>query len=598
MWAAGGSGPATPGTTGDGGGGKEGPAGDGDGDDGNSGNEMPSVAPVQFTCDPELSGQSPPLRRLTKVQYRTTLSDLLSMALDSKEMAEGVMDELGADLDKLIEDVRIEDAANHPSFRRLDQAVQQNHVDNWFAIGRHVGEIVSNADHLPSLLGSCAESSGSEADDCIDSFIARFGRLVLRRPLSDDEVGFYRGFYAPSTGIDPAGVVDVVTGLLNAPSFLYLVEHGADALDKPQDTYQLEAYELASRLSYHLWNTMPDTELLELAESGELLDQEVYEGQVERLWSDRRTHATLSQFFLEWMKLEELPELDRNNHAVVFQNFAGENLPSKELRQAMIDEAVDMLDYYTWDAPGGLQQIFLSPYSFAKSQELADIYGIEPWDGSSTPPQIPGDRPGLLTRAAFLSTGTANTRPIMKGVFIRTQMLCDHIDPPPANAMAIPPDISPDLTTREVVEQLTEVGGCSGCHTRLINPLGFPTEGFDSLGRTREEQQLFDAEGAPTISKPVNTESAPQIVPGDTSVVSGPGELMEVLSSSGKLEACFARHYFRFSFGRLEGVESDGCALEQMRKGLEEGGSLADMLRTIALSDTFRTRTFVPEEEK
>jgi hypothetical protein len=519
------------------------------------------------------------------------------MALNDSDAAEEVMSTLNSEIDNIVDDVRMKIGGDtHGSFRRLDQAVQQNHVDTWFTVGQQTGDLLSQ--RLSLVLGDCADSSGSEADSCIDDFIRRFGKLALRRPLTDEDVEFYRTFYEPSTGIDAAGVVDVVTGLLNAPEFLYLVEHGDKEADEQDNTYVLAPYELASRLSYHFWNTMPDQELLDLADSGELLEASTYEKQVERLFADERTFDTVSEFYLEWLGLEDLPELDRNNGATVYQNFAGEDLPSPELRQAMIDEAVDLLNFYTWDQPAGVEEIFLTTRSFARSDELADLYNVETWDGSSDPPELTKNRPGLLTRAAFLATGTANTRPIMKGVFIRTKMLCDKIPPPPENANATPPELSPDLTTREVVEALTEEQGtgCEKCHRSLINPLGFPTESFDSLGRARDEQQLFDEDGEPAGTKPVETDSIPQVVVGDTTPVSNAMELMERVAESGKLEACFARHYFRFTFGRMEGVETDGCALEQMRAALSETGSLADMLREVALSDTFRTRTFVPSD--
>ena len=560
---------------------------------------MPPVAPTNFSCDPSQAGASPPLRRLTRLQYESTLRDLFSQALGDQEASSELMQELSGELEKLIGDERVKVPEDlHGSYRRLDQSVQQVHVDSWFEIGKRAGELLSSSDYIEGLLGSCsAEGEGSAADECIDSFVERFGRLALRRPLSSEESDFYRTFYAPSTGIDPEGVADVVAGFLNAPGFLYQIEHGADPAAGVDVTFELSAYELASRLSYHFWNTMPDEELFALAESGDLLDEDTYQAQVERLWSDERTYETVSQFYLEWLKLEDVPELDRNNDTAVFQNFAGDELPSDELRQAMIDEAVDMLNYYTWQQPAGLEQVVLSSRSFARSSELASLYGVEPWDGVGEPPLIEHERPGLLTRAAFLSTGSPNTRPIMKGVFIRTNILCDQVPPPPDNANAMPPELSEDSTTREVVEAVTESSaGCAYCHQRFINPLGFATEGFDSLGRAREEQVLFDEDGEVAGSKQVDTRSVPQVILDDPTEISGPGELMELIAQSGKLEACFARHYFRFTFGRFENVAADGCILEDMRTSLEETGSLADMLRDSALGEAFRRRTFVPSD--
>src|SRR6185503_306872 len=179
--------------------------------------------------------------------------------------------------------------------------------------------------------------------------------------------------------------------------------------------------------------------------------------------------------------------------------------------------------------------------SFARDARLAQIYGVKAWDGVAAPPAFPaGQRPGLLTRALFLSTGTANTRPIMKGLFIRKNVLCDDIPPPPPGANAKPPELGPGMTTRESVEAITEMPGtvCAGCHQTAINPLGFATEGFDALGRFRSAQRLFDAAGVETGTKPVNTSTVPQVVYGDTTMISTPAQLMSLIVASGKVEAC------------------------------------------------------------
>src|SRR4029078_12096296 len=123
-----------------------------------------------------------------------------------------------------------------------------------------------------------------------------------------------------------------------------------------------------------------------------------------------------------------------------FKTFAGTDLPDSKLRQAMIDDVVGMLDYYTWTQPSGIAALFTSDLSFARDALLAKRYGVAAWTGTAAPPALPaGQRSGLLTRALFLSSGTANTRPIMKGVFVRTNILCDTIPPPPPGATAQAP---------------------------------------------------------------------------------------------------------------------------------------------------------------
>ena len=182
----------------------------------------------------------------------------------------------------------------------------------------------------------------------------------------------------------------------------------------------------------------------------------------------------------------------------------------------------------------------------------------------------------------------------MKGVFIRKNILCDDIPPPPPGANAKPPDLGPNMTTRESVAAITEMPGtvCAGCHTAVINPLGYATEGFDSLGRFRTAQRLFDASGAQTGTKPVDTTSVPQVDLGDTTPSAGPGDLMSLIAGSGKVEACLARSFFRFTYGRWEDTAADACALEDSRKVLAGGGTITDLLKAAVTSAEFKRRTF------
>jgi hypothetical protein len=261
----------------------------------------------------------------------------------------------------------------------------------------------------------------------------------------------------------------------------------------------------------------------------------------------------------------------------------------------MIDDVLGMAEYFVWTKPSPLSALFTSELSFNKGSELAKIYGVAAWNGASPAPSFPaGERPGLLTRALFLSSGSANTRPILKGVFIRRRMLCDDLAPPPPGANAVPPELRPDMTTRQVVQELTEKPGtvCASCHKSMINPLGFATEGFDSIGRHRTEQRLFSAAGVETGSKPVDTTSVPSVILGDTTPSTGPGDLARQIVASGKAEACLARNYFRFTYARWEDVEIDGCTLETLRQSLAAGGKVSDLLVKVALTPSFRQRAF------
>jgi hypothetical protein len=554
---------------------------------------VPTETSLEFSCDEAARPPVATLRRLTMQEYSNTVHDLTVWATGDS----GTGDSVRSILTSLPEDQREPVPQDvHGSYRRLDQTLQQAHVDNLYDVGAKVGALLTNGDHLGTVVGTCAtDGNGGNDAACLDDFIKRFGSRALRRPVTDADLTFYRSVYGDDTAVDAAAYADVIAVMLNVPDFVYFVEHGAQAVDGQTGVYELSATELASRLSYQIWQTAPDDVLLAAAADDSLLDPAVYEAQVSRLLNDARARGTASDFAEDWLKVEELPTLDANKNDVVFRAFADGIEPSENLRQAMIDDVVSMVDYYMWEDPSGLDALFTSNLSFAQDETLASIYGVNPWDGSSEPPMLPaGERPGLFTRALFLSTGTANTRPIMKGVFLRRQVLCDLIPAPPAGANSKLPELREDMTTREVVEEITEVPGtnCAQCHQAFINPLGFATEGFDSLGRVRQDQKLFDEVGAVVMAKPIDTYVVPRVNLDDQTAISTPNELMQLMADSGKAEGCFARNFFRFTFARWENDKVDGCALESIRKELADGGTLTDALKAVVLSPAFKRRAF------
>jgi hypothetical protein len=386
-----------------------------------------------------------------------------------------------------------------------------------------------------------------------------------------------------------ADYADVIALLLTAPESLFFVEHGdakASTVVAP-----LGPYELASRISYHFWQTAPDAELLAKAASGELSTDAGYKAEVERAYADPRTEQALAKFFAEWLGNSTLDPLDARVGTPIYDAIRGDFTPGPDTRQHYLDEVVDAARYYAFEKPASFDTYFLSTKSFARTADVAQIYGVSVWDGASEPPDAPG-RAGLLTRPAFVATGSIDSRPIMKGVFIRKALLCDDIAPPPGNAGANPPPLSPDSSTRDVVENLTNTGICAGCHTVQINPLGYATENFDPLGRLRTEETLFDAQGHAVGSVPIDTSSVPKVELSDTTESSGAADLEHLIAESPKLHACFARQYFRYTFARMEDIDKDGCGLADVQKALDAGADLGVVLRAIALSPGFRTRSF------
>ena len=546
--------------------------------------------PSTATDAPPLGEESNlPLPRLTRDEYIATLGDLLheAMPATANEVLQTVLplaESLPAD--QLVSPP----AEKHGGFARLDQSQQQMYADVPFQVAAQLGkEVTKTPERIASLLGDCAKASVDRA--CFEGFVRRFGELAARRPLDDEDLTFYVGD-APATNIPAETIANVVTRLLSSPRFLYHVESGTTAAGA-DDIFALDAWELASRLSYHFWGTMPDATLREAARSGALLEPDRYEAEVARLFGDARSTSTLTSFFTQWFwPLLELPPLDSRLQDPIFKAFAGTNTPSPELRMRMVQEVIDAA---TFIAKGGgtVRDLLTNRQSFARDAELATIYGVAPWNGTGNPPELPPERAGLLTRAAFLTTGTANTRPIMKGVFIRTTLLCDEIPPPPPEGMAVAINLSPTLSTRQVVEELTEKDTrCAGCHRTLINPLGFVSENFDALGRTRTTQTLFDMTGKVVGQAPIDTKTVPWIADDDRPA-NNAADLTDQLAESGRIEACFAERYFRFSFRRIESTTGDRALIKVLAESAQKGGPLGDVLKATALRPEFKRRRIV-----
>lgn len=560
--------------------------------------KAPTSTPTDFQCDKTLVPASLPLRRLTHAQYTNTVNDLVRFALPEAGAAgeaDSVITGVAPIIAQAPDDLPLGPDKTYARFTRLDQAVQQEHVDASYAVATAVAAaLTSDPARLGVVAGSCATDGDASNDDaCLDAFIRSFGERALRRAVTDDDVAFYR---APAgvAPFDAPDYADVIALLMISPDALYFVESGDGGGGA---AVKLGAYELASRLSYHFWQSLPDEELFASARSGDLLTDAGYEREVDRIFADPKTRTAIARFFAEWLENTTLQELDSRVGDPVFDAFADGFTPGPDLREEMLAEVVDASTYYAFDQGGTYDDFVTSKKSFARTPDLASIYGVGVWDGASDPPDFSEpERVGLLTRAAYVATGSANTRPIMKGVFLRKALLCDDIALPPPNAAANPPMLSDDLTTRQVVEQLTGDGVCASCHPTQINPLGFATENFDALGRVRREQRFFDAvTGAMVGSAPIDTSGVPNVDEGDATAVTDAAGLTDLIVGSKKLHACFARQYFRFTFARVEDLDSDGCALGEVKASLDADKPLAEVLRTIASSTAFKERSFDTE---
>lgn len=542
-----------------------------------------------FTCTPG-DPSATILPRLSRDQYLASLRDVVAVTLGPNDV-----DAVMAGVDAAL---TLVPADGDPDHAKLDQDVSQAHVDGQYYVAVAFAEqLTATAEHVERLVGPCAVDTDTTNDEpCLDAFIRDVGRRIHRRPLTDDVVAFYRDeVFEPADGMEVAAIRDVLVVMALSPWFLYHIENEGAAVEGRDDLFELSPYELAARLSFHFWNAPPDDALLEAAESGALATEEGYAAEIDRLVRDPRTRATMDRFFAEWFELDDLAPLEVSVGDPAFDAFAGVDVPTPALREHIIEDSLDLVRYTAWEASGSLADVFLTDLSFAKTEDVASLYGgVALWSEGATPAPLPaGERAGILTRPAMLATGSSATHPVLRGREVRKNILCDTIPAPPADAMNDIPELDPSMSERERMEELTGTGSCAGCHT-MMNPIGFNLGAYDGLGRFRTEEPVFGDDGSILATLPLDTQAIPQLTADDTTPARDGIELSEMVAASDKTHGCFARHYFRFTFARAEDDDVDGCTLEQMFDSLREGAPLAEVLRDIALSPTFKLRKLAP----
>ncbi|MEM9188559.1 MAG: DUF1592 domain-containing protein [Myxococcota bacterium] len=467
------------------------------------------------------------------------------------------------------------------AFPRQDHRVSDRHIESYYTIADEVATAVRNSPDLrASVAGECARD-GADAT-CLNEFIPRFMEAAFRRPPSQEDIDRVRSTAGEFTGNEQLHAVIFLT--LMAPEFLYRFETRGNVNGGVLD---LDAYDAASRLSYHFWGTAPDDELLRAAADGSLLSDAGFEAQVDRLVADARTEHTIMEFFSEWLHLEGGDFIDSARLVTL-----ADGMNTDGLAEVMRNEVVDLIQYHLDSDQLTWRNIFTSNQSFARDERLASIYNVEPWDGTSEPPAFPaGERAGLLTRAGMLYTGDGSTNPFRRGIFIRRIMLCDEIQPPPNNLPADalkPPETQGNISTREAFTAKVVDQPCAGCH-RLFSPLGYALEAYDGLGRFRTDERLVNTEGEDLGTVTVDTTAVPAVEFTDDQTIGSPIEMSNLIAESTKPNVCFARRYFRFTYRRAEN-SADECTVGSIAHRLETGEPLREALRSVALEPAFRQR--------
>jgi hypothetical protein len=401
-----------------------------------------------------------------------------------------------------------------------------------------------------------------------------FASRAWRRPLTLAEKASLRAFYRKSRTVNHLEHHDairaVLARILVSPSFLYRLETVGATREKP-----LNGWELASRMSFFLWSSIPDAELRRAAAAGELNDPAQVAKQVKRMTADPKARRVATEFFGQWLGFYHFDQY-RGVDTTRFPEF------TDEVKSAMYDEAISTFEYIVRQRRP-VREILFADYTFL-NKPLAKFYGIEkdvaPGDAMVKVEGVSAfNRGGALRLGSVLTTTSAplRTSPVKRGDWVLRRVLGTPTPPPPADAGTLPGDDKSfnGLTLRERLAEHKRNASCAACHLR-IDPLGFPLEGFDPVGRPRTKY----ADGK---AVDVTGEFA------DSKTISGAEGLLAYLKGQDKqVMTTLSRKMIGYALGRTV-LASDRPLMAQMA-GAGPDASFADLALEIINSRQFRTR--------
>ena len=482
------------------------------------------------------------LRRLTHSQYNNTVRDLLG------------------DYSRPADRFPPEDFVSGFKNQTRTQSIPPVLEDAYSTAAERIALNAFRAGDVNGLV-PCKPASARDAK-CRDQFVRGFGEKAFRRPLTDIEIRRYNDLFAEQanrTGKFLEGARVVVEAMLQSPKFLFHVTAGEPSPDAAAAPTSRNApadrqrdYAIANRLSYLLWDTMPDRALLDAAAKGELRTPEGVERIARSMLQDARARQATDEFFSQWLRFDRMLTAAKDDGR--FPSF------TPELAAMMVQETKMLLGHLVW-SDRNFMEALTADYSFINA-DLARLYGLPEPAGEFEIVKFPEGMPraGILGQATFLAstTGPVETSPTARGLFVREHLLCQIVpNPPPGVNTNLPEPATADAARakRERMVEHAQNPTCSGCH-RLMDPIGFGLEKYDAVGAWRDQEivDIFTGAGEARRSKPVNVDITPtgEIAGIANSTFGDSRALGRVLASSPVCQDCVVKQMFRFAFGRAE----------------------------------------------
>jgi len=520
--------------------------------DGKSEPHTGSPEEVHGRVAPEVSPPSPALRRLTRQQYDNAIDELfgtgliLPSHLEPDETTDGLL-AIGSSLTTI-------------SPRGVEQFEKASHdlIAQAFAEEERRAELI------------LCESESAVDPDCAEETLSAFASRAWRRPPEPDELALLVSI----SGTAAETLDDFVGGLqygfatvLQSPNFVFRVELGEPNPDG--DGQRFSDYEMASRMSFLLWNTLPDDALMAAAEKGELTTDDGLENQVDRMMEDPRFEEGLRAFFSDMWTLYELDELTKD--PTIFTHMSPD--VGSSAREETLLNVIETIVY----EDGNYRDLFTTTRTFL-DRKLASIYSVRaPAREGFAEAFLPDDggRRGLLGQVSFLAlqSHAVNSSATLRGKFVREVLLCQYIPPPPSDVdTSIPEATEGAVTLRERVAKHLEDPNCSGCH-ELVDPIGLGFEQFDGLGhfRTLEMGATIDPSGEL-----------------DGRAFSNAWELSGLVAQHDRLSTCLAQTAFAYASGHSV-TDGEVASVEYLDEGFKSMDySVQFLFKDLVMSDAFR----------
>ena len=417
-----------------------------------------------------------------------------------------------------------------------------------------------------------AATGSREARECAREIVTRLATRAYRRPVTDEDLAGPMSFYddAADEGGFEVGVRMALQAILSSPSFIFRLERVPSEAD-PGESYRLSDIDLASRLSFFLWATVPDAELLDAARAGRLSEPAVLEAQVRRMLADPRAGALATRFASQWLRLQDTE--DNQPEPYLYPDFTG------QLREDMVRETRLLFDHLVRD-DRSLLDLFTADYTFLNDR-LARHYGIPGVSGGHFRRMDYPDesRRGVLGHGSvlMLTSMSARTSPVLRGKWVMEVLMGTPPPPPPPNIPEFEAtEAAADgrlLTTRERLALHTSNPTCNACH-RFMDPIGLALDGYDVTGRVRVREN-----GAPLDTRGTYY---------DGTEISTPAHLVDVLMKRPlPLVRNFASHLLAYAVGRRMEYY-DGPAIREIARGAEaDGYRMSAFILGVVQSDAF-----------